>query len=643
MFKEKKELFLYGIVVLFSSLILFFSFRLYKVDLRIPFQYDGDAPHALMTVKTIIDNGWFLENKYLASPSGFQTYDFPLGDNNLSFLLIKIITVFFRDTALSVNIFYLLTFILTALTSAYAGRRLGLSRWMTIFFSISFAFLPYHFWRGIAHLLLSAYFAVPLAVLVAIQIAEGSLTLDSFRQRKALAIHTIIIAAILASTGLYYAFFSCFFFLVAGILRYSKEKNRSSMGAPLLLSAIVFSLLLINNFPTFFYNYYNNPNSAAIFRFPAQSEIFGLGISHLITPSPNHRLIEIAEIGKKIFDADIFHTNEAPSEPIGIFASIGFLYLLWRLVPSHKQNEDARLSVLSTFNISAIFLGAIGSFGFLIAVFFAPQIRSYSRLSLFIAFFSLLAITSLFDKWGREFWKQNSLTDLKELIGKKVNRILFLLSFLTIVSLSMYLIFFAEHLWQILLIFPLPLIILMLIFKNNSGRMPTYISFFYFAILGFTLLLIDIPSAHFYNQHDEINKLFLSDKKFITSIENQAGHGGKIFQIPYQEFPEGITIFNMYSYDNFRPYIHSKDLYWSFGSMRGRTSDQQYKELSKLPIAKLLITLKRLNYNGLLINKRGYQDNGHQIISEIERTLRIKPDTDEANTMSFFIIKREKY
>ena len=110
---KKKNILLYSTVTLLSLIIIFFSFRLYKIDLRIPFQYHGDAPHVLVTAKTMIDSGWYLKNKFLAWPVGFQMYDFPLGDNNLNLLFIKIITIFCRDASLSVNIFYLLTFILT--------------------------------------------------------------------------------------------------------------------------------------------------------------------------------------------------------------------------------------------------------------------------------------------------------------------------------------------------------------------------------------------------------------------------------------------------------------------------------------------------------------------------------------------------
>ena len=61
-----------------------------------------------------------------------------------------------------INVFFLLTFPLVGLAAYLVLRRLTLSPNVAIVCSILYALLPYHFLRGEGHLLLSAYYAVPL-------------------------------------------------------------------------------------------------------------------------------------------------------------------------------------------------------------------------------------------------------------------------------------------------------------------------------------------------------------------------------------------------------------------------------------------------------------------------------------------------
>ena len=72
------------------------------------------------------------------------------------------IGLFSSDAAVVVNVFFLLTFPLVGLAAYLVLRRLTLSRPVAIVCSILYTLLPYHFARGEVHLLLSAYYVVPL-------------------------------------------------------------------------------------------------------------------------------------------------------------------------------------------------------------------------------------------------------------------------------------------------------------------------------------------------------------------------------------------------------------------------------------------------------------------------------------------------
>jgi hypothetical protein len=46
--------------------------RLWEADMRLAFNYYGDELFSLMTIKDVIDNGWFLTNPDIGAPLGQQ-------------------------------------------------------------------------------------------------------------------------------------------------------------------------------------------------------------------------------------------------------------------------------------------------------------------------------------------------------------------------------------------------------------------------------------------------------------------------------------------------------------------------------------------------------------------------------------------
>ena len=70
-----------------------------------PFTYQGDALFYHIVVKGVVDNGWFQNNPMLGMPYGLDLRDVPTSDNNLYFLLIKLISLFTSNYSLILNLF----------------------------------------------------------------------------------------------------------------------------------------------------------------------------------------------------------------------------------------------------------------------------------------------------------------------------------------------------------------------------------------------------------------------------------------------------------------------------------------------------------------------------------------------------------
>ena len=61
-------LLLYGGVALAACVEAVLVLRLWRADLRVPFNYRGDSVFFAMMVKAVIDHGWYLTNAQLGAP-----------------------------------------------------------------------------------------------------------------------------------------------------------------------------------------------------------------------------------------------------------------------------------------------------------------------------------------------------------------------------------------------------------------------------------------------------------------------------------------------------------------------------------------------------------------------------------------------
>ena len=152
-------------VVAITLVCVAWALRLWRADLSVPLRYTpvDDTKFYLMLVKGIIDHGWYLTNSSLGAPFGQQLFDFPQGADNLSLLMVRGLALLSSNPAMVANVFFLLTFALVGLSCYFVLRRLGRERAGRGRRSVLFSLLPYHFFRGESQLLLSAYYAVPLA------------------------------------------------------------------------------------------------------------------------------------------------------------------------------------------------------------------------------------------------------------------------------------------------------------------------------------------------------------------------------------------------------------------------------------------------------------------------------------------------
>lgn len=375
----------YFAAALLCLVMLCLFLQIWRADLRVPFYYSGDSIFYAMSTKGLLENGSYWQNPAIGAPGIQQMYEFPTFDNGVVgvMLLISMVT---HDPFVVMNVYYLLSFPLIAISSLYVLRRFNLSYVPALFASLLYAFLPFHFMRNQHHLVLNAYYVVPLGILVLLW-----LTTEIFATRTKKFIASVLICILLGCSGVYYPFFFCFLLLVAGALGALKFRRWRPAVMAVVFTAITTATVLINLAPSFVYQY-KNGQAGAMQRVPREAETYGLKISQLLLPITVHR-IHLLDRFKRFHNANSL-VSENDSASLGVVGSIGFLGLLVQLVYRKELVSGAGglLHDLSAFNISSVLLATIGGFGLLFSLYVSPAIRCYNRISVYIAFFSFMAV-----------------------------------------------------------------------------------------------------------------------------------------------------------------------------------------------------------------------------------------------------------
>lgn len=391
---------MYLSLALLSISLVFLVFRLFSINVYTPLNYSGDALVHYNFVQNIEDFGWWTTNERLGLPLTQQLYDFPLSEN-LYLFIIKLLVLLGFDWIQSTNLFFVLTFPLTTLVFFWVSKKLNISYLIGFPLAIVYSFLPYHFYRGVNHLFLSAYFMVPLAVYLSLKIASR----DLVNMRVLL-----FIAVLLGAVGAYYTFFSLIFIIlgfVIGILGMAETNKKYVFKSLLLISLVILSFVL-NLTPSIFYNMKYGQNLNSVIRAPKDTETFGLRISQLVLPIEEHNLELFKKIRIKFNTYGLPETvNETQFSSLGLISSVGFVILVLFGLFFEESRKFFKLSneifeqirVLSIFNFVALVFSTIGGLGLLFSVYFSPIFRSINRLSIFIACFSLICLGLILEKY----------------------------------------------------------------------------------------------------------------------------------------------------------------------------------------------------------------------------------------------------
>lgn len=356
--------------------------------------YRDDAFTILGLFRALQDNLWVWTNPDISYPFVFDMRSFPVFSDSFFFLLMKFFSQVLNDPSAAMSGYIISMKGLVAGVSYWVCRRMSLGRLGALVVSVLFAFSVYGLAKEAAHMMLASYFIVPLSCYAGVQMAHGRWALPGeVKDLKGPGfVALLLLAVLLASCGIYYAFFSLMFIGVAFLLQFRLDglswSRRLYPVAFMMMSVLCLLALGYLSLGEQF-------GALAIKRDPSDAFFLALKPALLFAPISDHWLPSWGQLGDHIRAHNRFLSENLP---LGLFGSLGLgLVFLWLLVrgPVSRHPYREPLTVLGVFCLVGILYGVTGGGSGLFAILVSPNLRVGARISIYLLFFALLGAALL--------------------------------------------------------------------------------------------------------------------------------------------------------------------------------------------------------------------------------------------------------
>jgi len=561
------------VTTLIAAVVIGFPNR----SIRLPLIYGGDELAGLGHVTGVNETGWWFENPRLGAPFSLEHYDFPHGGDSLQILMVRIITLVSDSAALTLNLYFLLTFFLVAAAAHIVMRHLGFNASVSAVVSCLYALLPFHFWHGTPHIYRSGYFAVPLACLVLLWIAgfRGGLWHSTGPRWRDIApkwprIATAVVAMlIVGTTDTVAAAFAPTLAGTIGLTAIFLRKDPRPFVAGMLFGIGVVAVVVVANIGTLLYVQENGPNAETVNREISEQERFGLKLSRVVLPSESHRVDALAELGSIPLDSPI---RSEGGQALGIIGVIGLLAGLISLSgisrradraettstqPSTGQPDDQStaesltlLQLTGSINLAAILIAVPGGLAFILSIIGFEEIRTWNRIIVYIGFFAFIAVAiglSSIQQWCR-----------------------------------------------------------------GSGRGALGGTF----LLGVLLLGVFDQTPETVGDPAAIEQAWAIDAEFFAAVESdlKSDTDPMLFVLPLVPYPEPARGTYLIDYQHMRPLIHTETVEFSYAAIRGRPESNWQQQLAQLPVPLALDALASIGFDGIYVDRWALKEGPERIL-----------------------------
>lgn len=514
--------------------------ELWHTDLRVPFGYWGDTLLQLAVTKSIADGGWIWFIDHLGAPFGMPMAAFPQNLTTTS-VVLKVLSIFTHEPGLLLNVYWLLTVVLASVNAHLALTVLGYRSQSALVLATLYALLPYAFYRNIEHLPL-VYPFIPVLAAFAVQIAANTAASLSGRWGK----YVVLCAVLQGFEYPYYAFFSAFIFVFAGLLTYFYHRSGVQARRVSIVCAFLIVSSAINLAPTFVeWNKHGKPPNTS-YKIPAEAEAFGLKLRQLLSPVQPSRSETLREFGQS--ELQFPNENENATTRLGTILSVGLLAMLAHCL--FRRQMTAQVRAAAALTLGSFLLATVGGLGAIFNLIVTPDIRAYNRIVVFIAFFVIVYLAEVIDDChNRLISGSNSSTMHRRNV----------MAAIVLAALLVFGIFDQGQAAQVLV----------------ARR-----------------------------ANDTMN--FYQERALVAEIERRHPDGGAVMQLPETTFPPDGGRGKMFTYDHARPYLSSTRLSWSWPSFSQRR-EGWYDALGSVTEGAFLNRLVMSDFIGVWVDRLGYE------------------------------------
>jgi len=380
----------YAVVALVAALLLAAVVPFGPFPLQVPFHYGGDAILSTTLVKAAAEDGP-LHLTRIGAPFGSDAVDWSFG-MWLPLLLTSAVVRATGAPGLAVNLLWLASTVLAALTAAWTFSRLGHGRLVAFVFALAFSLLPCGFYRNVDHPEL-VFPLVPVLGLVCLRAAGQAPPAVPPLERWTTW------AACLAQGLCYvpYSLFAAFLLLVATAIGWARTRRGDllRLAAPALLLLVLGAAVPL--LPSFVYWSHHGRNPKLEFKAAADADRFGLELRPMLVPIDDHPLAPLRWAAARVHHAAFPEDEENSTARLGTLGAIGLAWLLGFLVAraGGVAAPDESLGPPAVLTAAALLLAQVGGLGSLVSVFVRPELRRLDAMAVFVGFFALHAAAAL--------------------------------------------------------------------------------------------------------------------------------------------------------------------------------------------------------------------------------------------------------
>ncbi len=548
------------LVFVFSAIAVWLYFHYGNLDFHAPILYAEDGLAGLAGTKMCLTDG----RQMFGWPYHSDSFAYEPVFNAIYRIFIFAAHLFTGDYIFIHNLYIVLIPLANVVVSYYVLKSFGIRSWIAFAGSLLFGLCPYVQYRLSYHLSLAAVECIPLGFLFCFWLLEdpkfNQPGRNWFRYRRNLA--ALLLSFLIANNGMvYYPYFTCFLLVVTGAyLAFDGRSVRKAVPAVITI-AMICGWLAIGFLPTILGALQGAGNAATYgaARGVSRASVYGLDIKALLLSPKGYGLPMIAERYKNFLDI----SNEKNAAYMGITAILGFFGLLFLLItdrpagPAEETEYLRRARFLAKLNIAAVLLAVYNGICIFVSIL-VTQISCYNRISPFLVFASVLLVCLTLEELLRKFGNAR--------FGKLIPLFAALL--------------FVYSFWE---------------------QQDVYLN-------------ITDPGRVQLNRTEA-----KSDEAFFRAMEEEAGAGAMVFNLPYMKSFENGRTNRLYDYDHYKGYLYSDSIRWSFGAMPGTENNSWYFSTASLPEDALVYELSEKGFQGIYLNLDGYDaEEGPRLASALQ-------------------------